>query len=168
MVVLALFSGVVRTGFSRGDKYIPQVVNGPGWSTKFDLTNISPDTIIRNMRLSFYTNSGAKWTVPTNQGTGSDFTLTIGPKQTLRFETTGGSTMGAGYAVLYDEEPGNTEFSDDYVLGISVFYTASGTSESWIRSQYRCRSPRHWHLCQRRQTVHREFTPGWRLLIVPT
>jgi hypothetical protein len=128
IIALALFSGVVRTGFSRGDKIIPQVVNGPGWSTKFDLTNISPDTTISNMRLSFYTNSGAKWTLPTNQGTNSDFTLTIGPRQTLRFETSGGSTMGAGYAVIYDEEPLNSEYSDNYVLGISVFYTQSNAN----------------------------------------
>lgn len=130
MVVMALFSGIVRTGFSRGDKVIPQVVAGGGWDTHFDLTNISsdPNRPIRNMTLSFYTNIGAKWTVTTNKGTGSDFSLQIGSRQTVRYETTGGATTQGGYAVITDNEPDTSEFSDDYVLGISVFYTQSDAS----------------------------------------
>ena len=42
MLVVALLPGAARLGFSRGDKIVPQVVDGPGWMTKFDLTNISP------------------------------------------------------------------------------------------------------------------------------
>jgi hypothetical protein len=122
-----LFPGVARMGFSRGDKVIPQVVNAAGWSTTFDLTNVSPSQAITNMVLSFYKNDGSKWSVQTNQGTGSDFTLSIGARQTLRVQTTGG-TEGSGYAVLYDYETGNSTYSADYVLGISAYYTYSNDS----------------------------------------
>jgi hypothetical protein len=128
MFLIALLPGAARMGFSRGDKIIPQVVDGPGWMTKFDLTNISPAQAITNMQLSFYKNDGSAWTLPTNQGTGSSFTLSIGPRQTLRIETLGGGTLGAGYAVIYDQEIGNSPYSGDYVLGISVFYVVSTPS----------------------------------------
>ncbi len=126
---VALLAGAVQTGFSRGDKIIPQVADGPGWVTKFDLTNISSAQDITKMRLSFYKNDGTKWTLQTSQGTGSDFMLSIGARQTLRVETLGASSqVTTGYAVVYDEETLNSRYSEDFVLGISVFYVASTSS----------------------------------------
>jgi hypothetical protein len=125
MLVVALLPCAVRMGFSRGDKIIPQVVDGPGWATKFDLTNVSRLEPIGNMRLAFFKNDGTPWTLQTNQGTGSNFALSLQAQQTLRFETSGTGPMAAGYAVIYDEEPLNSSFSEDYVLGISVFYVVS-------------------------------------------
>jgi hypothetical protein len=128
---LVLLIGAVQTGFSRGDKIIPQVVDGPGWVTKFDITNISSSSAyqIDNMRLSFYKADGTKWTLQTNQGTGSDFTLNIAAKGTLRVETSGASSQViAGYAVIYDEQAYNSDYSEDYALGISVFYVYSTSS----------------------------------------
>ncbi|MBN1566550.1 MAG: hypothetical protein JXA73_01800 [Acidobacteria bacterium] len=122
---LVLFPGVVRMGFSRGDKIIPQVVAGGGWITKFDLINVSSDQDITNMRLAFYDDNGSPWSLETNQGTGHSFTLSIGARQTLQFQAIGGSSGKNGYAVLYDEEEGNSDYSEDYVLGISVFYQFS-------------------------------------------
>jgi hypothetical protein len=130
-----LFPAVARMGFSRGDKVIPQVVNAAGWTTTFDLTNVSPSQDISNMVLSFYRNDGSKWSLQLNQvigtssttRTGSDFTLSIKARQTLRLQTSGG-TEGSGYAVLYDNEIGNSQFSADYVLGISDYYTYSNDS----------------------------------------
>jgi hypothetical protein len=125
MLVVALLPCAVRMGFSRGDKIIPQVVDGPGWATKFDLTNISRVEPISNMRLVFYKNDGTRWTLQTNQGTGSEFPLTIQASATQRLETSGTGPMTAGYAVIYDEETQNSVFSEDFVLGISVFYVVS-------------------------------------------
>jgi hypothetical protein len=130
--LVALLLGAVQTGFSRGDKIIPQVVDGPGWVTKFDLTNISSSSSfpITQMRLSFYKADGTKWSLPIkDHGTGSDFTLNIGARQTIRIETLGGSSqVTSGYAVIYDEQDKNSEYSEDYVLGISVFYVYSTSS----------------------------------------
>ena len=50
--------------------------------------------------------------------------------------------MGAGYAVIYDEESGNSEFSEDYVLGISVFYVLSNGSEVGDTLSLRCHNRR--------------------------
>src|SRR5512147_3229830 len=63
VLAIGLFTGAVRMGFSRGDKIIPQVVDGPGWMTKFDLTNVSTQARIQNMKLSFYKNDGSHWTL---------------------------------------------------------------------------------------------------------
>jgi hypothetical protein len=126
MFCLALFFVPIQFGFSRGDKLIPQVVDGPGWATKFDITNVSTSSdgnILGTMRLAFYHNDGTAWVLQTNQGTGSNFTLTLHARQTLRVETLGASaSVSAGYAVVYDEEPQNSAFSEDFVLGISVYY----------------------------------------------
>jgi hypothetical protein len=133
IVCLTLIMGTARLGFSRGDKVIPQVVDGPGWVTKFDLTNISSSQVISKMRLTFYQNNGAKWTLRTDQGFLSDLTLNLQPRQTLRVETLGVGPLTSGYAVIYDEETGNSTYSEDYVLGISVFYvfsTGSGIKDT--------------------------------------
>jgi hypothetical protein len=125
-LLLVLLAGAVQTGFCRGDKVIPQVVDGPGWATKFDLTNVSSAEPISKMRLSFFKSDGTKWSLKTNLGTGTDFTLSLQPRQTLRVETLGGGNQViAGYAVIYDEETRNTEYSEDFVLGISIFYVVS-------------------------------------------
>lgn len=129
---LVLFPAVARMGFPRGDKVIPQVVNAAGWTTTFDITNVSPAKSITDMWISFFDNNGTKWSVQTNQGTGSDFRLNIGPRQTLRIQTTGGAA-GSGYAVIddrqvYDYQPGDPQYSADYVLGISAYYSYSNES----------------------------------------
>jgi hypothetical protein len=132
--LLAFLAGAVQTGFCRGDKVIPQVVDGPNWKTKFDITNVSSGTRISNMRVSFFRRDGTSWSIQTNLFSGTDYTLDLAPRQTIRLETLGmGSQVTEGYVVIYDEENGNSEFSDDFVLGISVFYeysTASGIADT--------------------------------------
>jgi hypothetical protein len=127
---LALFFVPIQFGFSRGDKIIPQIVDGPGWATKFDITNVSSAVNVGKMRLVFYHNNGKLWTLQTTLGTGSSYTLSIGPRQTLRVETLGATQpVSAGYAVIYDEETDNSAYSEDFVLGISVYYVVlNGTS----------------------------------------
>jgi hypothetical protein len=125
MLIVALLPCVARMGFSRGDKIIPQVVDGPGWATKFDLTNVSRVEPISHMRLAFFKNNGSPWVLQTDHGTGSNITLSIPALGTLRIETSSAGPMTAGYAVIYDEEPLNSVYSEDYVLGISVFYVVS-------------------------------------------
>ncbi len=129
---LAMLSCIVRMGFSHGDKVIPHVADGGGWTTTFDLTNISPTVSISNMWLRFYKKDGSKWTLQTNQGTNSDFQLTIGPRQTLRVQTSGAGLLDPGYAIIDDEETGTltvaSSYAEDYVLGISAFYTLTTTA----------------------------------------
>ena len=126
-IVFAFFLQVVP-GFSRGDKVIPQVADGSGIRTKFDLTNISPSVTIANFTLRFYTQTGSPWTVKTNLGQASQFPLNIGARQTLRIETQGATSPAAsGYAVIEDNEPNNSVYSMDYVLGISVYYEISNS-----------------------------------------
>ena len=119
---LVLSSGVIPLGFSRGTRIIPQIAAGPGWTTNFDLTNISSVQAMSEIRLAFYHDNGTKWTLLTSLGIGSDFQLSLQPRQTVRVQAVGGSQLETGYAAFYDHEPGNSRFSEDYVLGISVFY----------------------------------------------
>jgi hypothetical protein len=134
LFLLALLAGAVQTGFCRGDKVIPQVVDGPNWKTKFDITNLGSRARISSMRVSFFKADGTPWNLRTNLFSGTDFTLDMAPRQTIRLETLGqGSQVTAGYVIIYDEESGNSEYSDDYVLGISVFYeysTVSGIADT--------------------------------------
>ena len=135
MFCLALLPCAARMGFSRGDKVIPQVADGGGVTTTFDLTNVSPRVSISNMWLKFYKNDGTPWTLQTNLGTNSVFQLSVGPRQTLRVQTSGVSQSGPGYAIIDDEETGTSSYSDDYVLAITVFYSitaASGVVEETV------------------------------------
>jgi hypothetical protein len=131
MFCLVLLTGMVQIGFCRGDKVIPQVADGSGLVTRFDLVNISGTQTISHMRLAFYHNDGSKWYVPTNQSATavSEITLNLKPRQTLRVETLGTSNPTvAGYAIIYDEETENSINSVDYVLGITVYYLLSKSS----------------------------------------
>ena len=126
-----------QSGFSRGDKLIPQIAAGPQgpitWSTVINLTNISSAISITNMRLAFFDKDGSPWVLQTNLGNASSFTLNLIPKQTLRVTAIGGASLATGYAVIYDEETSNSGYSEDYVLGISVFYkvlTDAGITET--------------------------------------
>jgi hypothetical protein len=125
--LLTLLAGAVQSGFSRGDKVIPQIVDGTDWATKFDLTNISRMQPITKMRIVFYKNDGSRWDLQTNRGTGEIQLSNLQPRQTIRIETLG-KTPGGGYAVIYDEETLNSTYSEDFVLGISVFYVYSSTA----------------------------------------
>jgi hypothetical protein len=80
------------------------------------------------MRLAFFNDDGTPWNLQTNLGTGS-FTLpALQARQTIRVQTTGTGAIDTGYAVIFDEEEENSTFSEDFVLGISVFYqVSSGT-----------------------------------------
>ncbi len=130
-IVLAVLLQAIP-GYARGDKVIPQVADGGGIRTKFDLTNVSPSATIANFRLRFYAADGNPWTVNTTLGPGSDFALNIAPRQILRVETLGTTSPAiSGYAVIEDNEPNNyrpgttSVYSMDYVLGISVYYEIS-------------------------------------------
>jgi hypothetical protein len=126
-MVVAFFLQVIP-GFARGDKVIPQVADGTGIRTKFDLTNISPSVTISNFKLKFYRQNGSAWTVKTNLGTASEYALNIGPRQTLRIETQGASSPAiSGYAMIEDNESNNSYNSVDYALGISVYYEISNS-----------------------------------------
>lgn len=148
MFLLALLAGAVQIGFCRGDKVIPQVVDGPNWKTKFDITNISSRTRISNMRVSFFKSDGTPWNLQTNLFAGTDYILDLAPRETRRLETLGqGSQVNAGYVVIYDEESRNSEYSADFVLGISVFYeysTAFGIADTvTVSCRNRPRQPTH-------------------------
>jgi hypothetical protein len=113
--------------FARGDKVIPQVVDGDGrFRTKIDIHNLSPNTSISKVKLYFYRTDGVgrltSWKLATNLGTSDEFVLDLGKNQTLRVETLGlSSTLLSGYAVIKDGE-GNSVGATDYRLGVSVYY----------------------------------------------
>ena len=95
MFCLALLPWAARMGFSRGDKVIPQVVDGGGCcTTVLDLTNVSPLTSIGNMWLRFYKNDGTKWILQTNLGTKSDFQLEFGTKANHPRTNIGNGSVG--------------------------------------------------------------------------
>jgi hypothetical protein len=135
---LVLIAGVAHPGFSRGDKIVPQIAAGTdrlgnGWATIFDITNVSTFTPITNMRVSFYYANGTPWTLQTSLGTANNFQLALQPRQTIRLRAIGGSALETGYAVISDDDPGYSKYSEDYVLGISVFYqvlTSAGPTET--------------------------------------
>jgi len=52
-LAVVLLAGVVRMGFCRGDKIIPQLADGPGLVTRFGLVNVRSAPVIINMRLVF-------------------------------------------------------------------------------------------------------------------
>ncbi|MBP1601173.1 MAG: hypothetical protein H6Q06_1324, partial [Acidobacteria bacterium] len=60
-------------------------------------------------------------TVATNQGTGNQIRLNLGPRQTLRIETLGTASLKAGYAIVRNLEA-TTAFPDDYDVGVTVYF----------------------------------------------
>lgn len=127
LMLLAVILAYAIPANARGNKVIPQVADGPGYHTKFDLINISSRETIANFKLRFFRQTGASWSLTVKIGsgifTGSDFTLNLSPRQTVRVETMGSSAQDtAGYVIIEDNEPKNTGYSQDFVLGISVFY----------------------------------------------
>jgi hypothetical protein len=117
---------------AHGDKVIPQVPDGTGgdgktFRTKFDLTNLGPDpsTAITKVKVLFFRQNGSPWTLATNLGTASEFTLNLGAFQTLRLETLGNSAqLTAGYAIVRSAEA-TSIFSEDYEVALTVFYEVS-------------------------------------------
>ena len=123
LLLLFLIFAVTRISFSRGDKTIPQVADGPEVRTKFTFLNSSEVENIINAKLQFFRQNGSPWVLRTSLGEGSEFTLNILPLETLRVETLGQSpTATSGYAVVRDLESENSTFSNDYHIGVTVFY----------------------------------------------
>ncbi len=126
-----LFVQVVPA-LAHGDKVVPQVPDGTvsdgtSFRTKFDLTNLGPDptTAITKVKVLFFLQNGGPWTVATNQGTASEFTLNLGAFQTLRLETLGSSPqIISGYVIVRNLEK-TTIFAEDYEVAITVFYEVS-------------------------------------------
>ena len=131
LVVFLLLSAI--PALAHGDKVYPQVVDGIGadgteYRTKFDITNLGPepDTQITKVTVMFFRQNGSPWIVATNRGTASQFPLTLGAYQTLRIETLGQSpSLTPGYVIVRNLEGTSIfgdEFSEDYEVGISIFY----------------------------------------------
>jgi hypothetical protein len=117
---------------AHGDKVLPQVpdgvgADGTGIRTKFDLINLGPtsSTPITKVSVLFFKQNGTPWSVATNLGTGSSFTLNMGAFQTLRVETLAQSPqLTAGYVIIRNLEP-TTVFAEDYEVGITAYYEVS-------------------------------------------
>jgi hypothetical protein len=113
----------VLPAHAHGDSVVPQVADGAGViRTKFDFTNMSPVERISKIKLLFFRQDGSAWSVPTNQGTNSEFTLSLGRFQTLRIETLGTtSTLTSGYAIIRNTEA-TTIFDEDFEVATTVYY----------------------------------------------
>ncbi len=118
---------------SRGDKCIPQIADGSNIRTKIDLANVSPAQQIGNFSLRFFRQDGSPWTISCKVGavtsSASQLALTLGPREVVRIETSGASSpTTSGYAIIEDNEPANSVYSMDYVLGVSAYYEVTGPS----------------------------------------
>jgi hypothetical protein len=132
LICLLLLAGgllAAMPAHAYGDRVVPHVPDGIGgdgtaFRTKFDITNLGPlqETRIRNIRVLFFRQNGTPWTLATNLGNVSEINLDLGPYQTLRIETLGlSSPLTWGYAIIRNRE-GNSVFSEDFQVNISVFY----------------------------------------------
>jgi hypothetical protein len=130
--ILALFLALsleVLPAFAHGDKvvvHVPEGVGpeGTGYITKLDIVNLGPEQSYRitNIKVMFFLQNGSPWTIATNLGTGSEFSLDLGAYQTLRLETLGSSSkLTVGYAIVRSSEK-NTDFAEDYEVGVSAYY----------------------------------------------
>ena len=125
VLFLALLASLISVlpAFAHGDSVVPQVADGAGViRTKFDFTNLSPVERITKVKILFFRQDGSAWSVPTNQGTASEFTLNLGRFQTLRIETLGTtSTLTSGYAIIRNTES-TTIFDEDFAVATTVYY----------------------------------------------
>jgi hypothetical protein len=117
---------------AHGDIIVPQVADGSGsdgtrYKTKFDISNLSQVEKITKVKVIFSRQDGTAWSLGTNQGTGSEFTLSLGPLQTIRIETNGTASLTAGYAVIRNPEI-TTVFSEDFEVSVTAFYEVSRSS----------------------------------------
>lgn len=129
IVFLTLLTIVAQSvvAFAHGDRVIPQVAEGTlaglTYRTKFDIINLSPRQRISKVKVLFFRQDGSPWSVLTNQGTVSEITLNLGLDQTIRIETSGSTAaLTAGYAIIRNMETTFSTYSDDFEVGISVFY----------------------------------------------
>jgi hypothetical protein len=126
-MAVPLMIAFAAPAFAHGDKVIPQVADGVNSSdgtvfrTKFDITNLDVSNTLSNVTLLFFQQNGDAWTVATNQGTGNQIRLNLGPRQTLRIETLGTASLKAGYAIVRNLEA-TTAFPDDYDVGVTVYF----------------------------------------------
>jgi hypothetical protein len=113
--------------YAHGDRIVPHVVNGllgdQRLRTKLDITNLGPEasTPITKVTVYFRKTDGTPWTLDTDQGTVSQLTLNLGASQTMRITTLGNGSYAHGYVVVRNLE-GNTAYSEDYEVAISVYY----------------------------------------------
>jgi hypothetical protein len=101
--------------------------DGTGYKTKIDLTHLSPDATIRatNVKVLFFRSDGTPWTVATNVGTISEYTIALGAFQTMRIETLGTSpSLTAGYVIVRNLDL-TTIYAEDYDVAVSAFYEVS-------------------------------------------
>ena len=126
LITMASFFWAVPV-WAHGDKIIPQIADGAGAiRTKIDITNLSRRVVTsqNQLKLSFFLQNGNPWLVETtNRGTASEFALGLGRFQTMRIETKGTSpTLRVGYAVVRNTQSTFSEYSEDYEIGITVYY----------------------------------------------
>lgn len=113
--------------FAHGDKVIPQVADGVNpsdgtvFKTKFEITNLGIDASLSNVTLLFFKQNGSPWSVATNLGTGSQFPLNLGTRQTVHVETLGTSSLSAGYAIVRNLE-GTSEYPEEHDVGITAYF----------------------------------------------
>jgi hypothetical protein len=138
LAVAAILAVRVPTADAHGDTIVPQVADGLNtdgtrFKTKFDISNLSADVStsdesITDLRVLFFHQDGTPWSIGTNQGTGSDFTFSLYPFQTLRIETLGtGANLVSGYAIVRNLA-GTSTYSDGFKVSVSVFYEISRSS----------------------------------------
>ena len=103
---------------------IPQFVNGGGWSTAVFLTNVS--SVSENLTVSFFGDSGNPRQVQlAGSGTVSSQTATLGPGQTVVYETTSTGVLDVGWASV------TIGTTNNRITGFAIFrYRAAGAPDA--------------------------------------
>src|SRR5688572_18907386 len=122
-LAVLVFLVSVLPALAHGDSVVPQVADGAGViRTKFDFTNLSPVERITKVKILFFRQDGSAWSIPTNLGTASEFTLSLGRFQTLRIETLATTSPStSGYAIIRNSEL-TTIFDEDFEVATTVYY----------------------------------------------
>ncbi len=122
LATLILFIGAVPA-LAHGDRIITQMADGAGViRTKIDITNLSPEFSITQLRVMFFRPNGNPWSLETNRGSFSETTLTLGRFQTIRIETRGTTPdLTSGYAIVRNTDS-TSVYPEDFDVAITVFY----------------------------------------------
>lgn len=107
-----LFLSALTTGFAAKTIYIPQSVDGAGFSMLFSVSNPGPLTATGT--LTIFDQNGAPQPLPFSTGVASQLSITLAANSTKVFTTDGSSNPArVGFAAI--------QFDQDAVTGLAIF-----------------------------------------------
>jgi hypothetical protein len=124
LVFLLLLFGAIPLQ-AQGDQVLVQVADGTGgdgtqFITKLRIVNVGLSPI-QSLKISFFRQDHTPWTIATNWGTNSVFSLSLGIYQTYALNTNGAGSQLSGYAVVNNSD-GPDIYAEDYQVSVTAFY----------------------------------------------